>query len=157
MPSVAQEDDGRILGFCGVQEDSLEMLFVDPAHHGEGVGSALFRFAAEKLGARRLEVNQQNPRARRFYEDRGWFVTGWRETDDAGEPFPLLQMEPPAFSEEELREAQRQIGSMLHKLRKTVETLGAKGHPERYKSQITLAKRRIRTLEIASTLIHRKL
>lgn len=57
------------------------------------------------------------------------------------------------FSEVELIEAKRQIDSTLHKLRETVKTLNSKEHPERYKSQITLAKRRIEAFEIAVVLI----
>lgn len=56
-------------------------------------------------------------------------------------------------SKEELTEAQRQLGSTLHKLRETVRTLEGKERPERYRSQITLARRRIRALEIALSLI----
>lgn len=61
------------------------------------------------------------------------------------------------FSKEELTEARRQIGSTLHKLRETVKTLEGKEKPERYRSQITLAARRIRALEIAEALISREL
>lgn len=60
------------------------------------------------------------------------------------------------FSTEELIEAKRQIGSILHKLRQTVSTLQGKERPERYKSQITLAQRRIRALELAMDLIERE-
>ena len=61
------------------------------------------------------------------------------------------------FSKEELTAARRQIDSTLHKLRETVKTLEGKERPERYKSQITLAARRIRALEIAEALIVREL
>ncbi|MCI9578725.1 MAG: hypothetical protein HFF98_07765 [Oscillibacter sp.] len=61
------------------------------------------------------------------------------------------------FSKEELTEAGRQIDSTLHKLRETVKTLGGKENPERYKSQITLAERRIKAFEIAAALIEREL
>lgn len=60
------------------------------------------------------------------------------------------------FSQDELSEAKRQIDSILHKLRETVKTLNAKENPERYKSQITLAERRIKALEIALSLIERE-
>ena len=46
------------------------------------------------------------------------------------------------FSKDELVEAQRQIDSTLHKLRETIKTFESKENVERYKSQITLAKRR---------------
>lgn len=61
------------------------------------------------------------------------------------------------FSREELTEAKRQIDSTLHKLRETVKTLRAKENPERYKSQITLAERRIRAFELAVCLLEREL
>lgn len=54
-------------------------------------------------------------------------------------------------------EARRQIDSTLHKLRQVVKTLEGKEDPQRYKSQITLAKRRIRAFELASGLIEREL
>lgn len=57
------------------------------------------------------------------------------------------------YSQEELAEARRQLASTLHKLRRTVETLEGKERPERYRSQVTLAKRRVRALEIALSLI----
>ena len=61
------------------------------------------------------------------------------------------------FSKAELTEAKRQIDSTLHKLRQTVKTFKSKGSPERYKSQITLAKRWIRAFEIANYFIEREI
>lgn len=60
------------------------------------------------------------------------------------------------YSNEELLEARRQIESTLHKLRETVKTLRGKENPERYKSQITLAERRVRAFEIAVRLLERE-
>lgn len=62
-----------------------------------------------------------------------------------------------AYSNEELCEAKRQIDSTLHKLRETVQTLRGKENPARYKSQITLAERRIRAFSIANELIEQAL
>ncbi len=61
------------------------------------------------------------------------------------------------FSEEELKEAKRQIDSTLHKLRETIKTFESKEHTERYKSQITLAKRRVKAFEIANWFIENEL
>lgn len=61
------------------------------------------------------------------------------------------------YSKEELLEAKRQIGSTVHKLEETVRTLEAKEDPRRYRSQITLAKRRITAFTIAGELIEREL
>lgn len=61
------------------------------------------------------------------------------------------------YTEQELREAKRQIDSMLHKLRQTIKTFEAKENAHRYQSQITLAKRRTAAFEIASCLIEGEL
>lgn len=61
------------------------------------------------------------------------------------------------YSMQELQEAKRQVKSILHKLRETVKTLESKENPARYKSQLTLANRRIEALSIANDLIVREL
>ncbi|ADE70673.1 MULTISPECIES: hypothetical protein [Priestia] len=61
------------------------------------------------------------------------------------------------FDVSELVEAKRQIDSTLHKLRQTVKTFEAKENADRYKSQITLAKRRIQAFEISVALIEREI
>ena len=61
------------------------------------------------------------------------------------------------FEKDELIEAKRQIDSTLHKLRETIKTFEEKENPGRYKSQLTLARRRTRTFEIACSLIEREL
>lgn len=58
---------------------------------------------------------------------------------------------------DELIEAKRQIDSTIHKLCKTIRTLRAKENPERYRSQITLAERRVKAFEIANELIEREI
>ena len=61
------------------------------------------------------------------------------------------------YTIEELQEAKRQIDSTLHKLRKALASMEAKAEPARYKSQITLATRRIAAFEIAVALIEQAL
>ncbi|MGV4967020.1 hypothetical protein ACVB78_15285 [Priestia aryabhattai] len=61
------------------------------------------------------------------------------------------------FDVSKLVEAKRQIDSTLHKLRQTVKTFEAKENASRYKSQITLAKRRIQAFEISVALIEREI
>ena len=71
----------------------------------------------------------------------------------------LYEMEVIAmeYTKEELLEAKRQIDSTLHKLRETILTLQSKENPARYKSQITLAQRRVKAFEIAVALIEKEL
>jgi len=61
------------------------------------------------------------------------------------------------YTKEDLLEAKRQIGSTVHKLQEVVKTLEGKPDPERYKSQITLARRRVAAFELANALIEREL
>ncbi|ANC77561.1 hypothetical protein ABE65_012435 [Fictibacillus phosphorivorans] len=56
-----------------------------------------------------------------------------------------------------LVEAKRQLDSTIHKLKETVKTLEGKENPNRYKSQITLAKRRIEAFELSVYLIEREI
>lgn len=60
-------------------------------------------------------------------------------------------------SKDELKEAKRQIDSTVHKLEEAIKTLEAKENTERYKSQITLAKRRVKAFKIANQLIENEL
>ena len=60
------------------------------------------------------------------------------------------------YTREQLLEARRQIDSTLHKLRETITTFEAKEEPQRYKPQITLAKRRVEAFTIANELIGRE-
>lgn len=58
---IVSEDNGMLLGFAGVDGDRLEMLFVDAAARGRGIGAALLREAVERYGVRETTVNEQNP------------------------------------------------------------------------------------------------
>lgn len=61
------------------------------------------------------------------------------------------------YEVDELLEDKRRIDSTLHKIREVVKTFEAKENPERYKSQLTLAKRRLKAFKIANQLIEEKL
>ena len=61
------------------------------------------------------------------------------------------------YTQDDLNEAKRQIASTIHKLRETIRTLEAKEDPARYKSPITLAKRRVKAFELANVLIEREI
>lgn len=61
------------------------------------------------------------------------------------------------YTPEQLAEARRQLASALHKTEEVVKTLQAKADPGRYKSQITLARRRIEAFELSIALIDEKL
>lgn len=84
--------DGEITGFVGVADRKIEMLFVDPAYHGQGIGRALVEYACSALGANQVDVNEQNSAAVGFYERLGFTVHARSELDSMGKPYPLLNM-----------------------------------------------------------------
>ncbi len=97
---VLAGDDDAPVGFLGFANDTIEALFVDPAHHGQGVGKLLVAHAQSLAGgALAVDVNEQNDSALRFYEAMGFRVIGRSPTDSGGRPFPLLHMRREAPAE----------------------------------------------------------
>lgn len=86
------EDDLRPVGFMGVQEHKIEMLFLHPDYFRKGVGKELVQRAFRKLAVEYVDVNEQNPDAARFYERMGFYTFRRDDTDDQGNPFPILRM-----------------------------------------------------------------
>ena len=85
-----RNSDARVVGFVGVNSNKLEMLFIAPSEQGKGMGSALVDYARSKLGAEFVDVNEGNDDAKSFYEGLGARLIGRSETDDYGNPYPLL-------------------------------------------------------------------
>lgn len=89
---ILSDEEGQPLGFMGVQDKTLEMLFLDPTAQGQGWGRRLVTTAIQTYGVMEVAVNEQNPKARGFYEALGFVVYKRKETDDQGNPYPLLLM-----------------------------------------------------------------
>ena len=90
--TLATDDADAPLAFMGVAEGRLEMLFVDPAVRDQGIGRALLEYGIECLGVDELTVNEQNPQAVGFYEHMGFSTYRRTDTDEQGDPYPLLYM-----------------------------------------------------------------
>lgn len=90
---VIAERDGRPIGFAGVSPGWLKNLFVVPDEWGRGAGSVLHDEAVRLLRAKgagaQLWVLEENERARRFYEHRGWIFAGERRPSDFP-PYPQV-------------------------------------------------------------------
>lgn len=87
---LAAENEHPI-AFLGMDGEHVEMLFVDAQFQRQGTGGALLRKALAQ-GARRVDVNEQNPQALAFYLHMGFAVTGRSATDSLGLPFPILHL-----------------------------------------------------------------
>lgn len=82
----------RITGFGGTTPGKLEMLFIAPDHRGMGLGKKLLDYSIEHFQITEVDVNEQNPQARGFYEKQGFEVVGRSEVDGLGKPYPMLRM-----------------------------------------------------------------
>ena len=88
------------VGWLGLAGRQIEALFLAPEARGRGGGRRLVAHAqALRGGALTLDVNEQNPAARGFYERLGFAVVGRSALDATGHPFPLLHMRRPAPAE----------------------------------------------------------
>ncbi len=88
----------RPLGFVGSRERTIEMLFLDPDVFRRGIGTTLLRHACACLpppadAPVRLDVNESNEPALRFYLAQGFAVIGRSPLDGDGRPYPLLHLE----------------------------------------------------------------
>ena len=90
---VGLDADGRPAGFAVIDAKSgyLDQLCVAPAEGGSGLASALVD-EAKRRSPRviELDVNDMNPRARRFYEREGFSVVGRGVNPQSG--LPTLKM-----------------------------------------------------------------
>ncbi len=87
------ENENQIpVGFMGIIEQHLEMLFICDEERGKGLGKELLRYGIEKYSVNDLAVNEQNPLAKGFYQHMGFEVYKRTECDEQGNPYPLLYM-----------------------------------------------------------------
>lgn len=86
------EQEQQIFGFIGLNVQKIEMLFIDPAQRGKGIGKQLLVYAIQHQGATEVDVNEQNPQALGFYKHMGFKITGCSPLDKQGNPFPLLHL-----------------------------------------------------------------
>lgn len=80
------------VGFMGVQESKIEMLFLHPDYFRKGLGRMLVEKAFSNLNVKYVDVNEQNPEAVGFYRRMGFKVFKRNDCDSDGRPFPILEM-----------------------------------------------------------------
>jgi len=88
-PVVGLDANGKPAGLVTIDPRSgaLDQLCVAPAERGSGLAIALIDEAKRRSpGLIDLEVNEANPRARRFYEREGFVVVGRGVSPHSGLP-----------------------------------------------------------------------
>ena len=89
---VAEDEQGKPVGFMGVADGRLEMLFLLPAAREKGLGRKLVEQGIRDYGVREVTVNEQNPQAVGFYMHLGFETYKRTDHDEEGGPYPLLYM-----------------------------------------------------------------
>ena len=90
---VMIENENNIpIGFMGIEDRKLEMLFNKNRKRGQGLGKQLLNYGIEKYNVNELTVNEQNSNAKGFYEYMGFKTYKRTELDEQGNPYPILYM-----------------------------------------------------------------
>lgn len=89
---IAANDENKPVAFMGIEERKLEMLFILPEYRGKGLGKQLLQYGIENYSINELGVNEQNPQAKGFYEHMGFQIYKRTDTDEQGNPYPILYM-----------------------------------------------------------------
>lgn len=89
---IIENENQVLVGFMGIVEQHIEMLFVSAEERGKGLGKELLKYGIEKYSVNDLAVNEQNPLAKGFYEHMGFRIYKRTEKDEQGNPYPLLYM-----------------------------------------------------------------
>jgi putative acetyltransferase len=80
------------VGFMGLQDATVDSLFIAPEHWRQGGGTLLIDHARHLRGPLTVDVNEQNTEALDFYRALGFAVIGRSPVDSGGRPFPLLHL-----------------------------------------------------------------
>ena len=88
---VVDEVD-RTVGFLVMDGTMIDALFVDPAYHGRGFGTALLDHALALAPNATVDASEQATNALPFYLSRGFRVIGRSPTDPQGRPYPLVHL-----------------------------------------------------------------
>lgn len=89
---IIENESHQPIAFMGIQNRKLEMLFIKNSERGNGLGKKLLNYGIENYNVNELAVNEQNPKAKGFYEYMGFKVYKRTELDEQGNPYPILYM-----------------------------------------------------------------
>lgn len=75
---IAAGEAGRAVAFMGIENGTLEMLFISPEERGKGLGKRLIEYGIESYSVERLAVNEQTRRLRDFMNTWVSIFTRWK-------------------------------------------------------------------------------
>ena len=89
---LVEDASGQVQGFLVMDGAMIDALFVDPAVHGRGIGTALIHYALTLAPDALVDASEQADNALPFYEARGFVQIGRSETDPQGRPYPVVHL-----------------------------------------------------------------
>lgn len=89
---VSFTDDDAPIGFAGIADDKLEMLFLSPDYFQQGIGYKMISTAIQDCQIKYVDVNEQNPKALKFYLRQGFTIFKRSPVDSDNRPFPILHL-----------------------------------------------------------------
>lgn len=89
---VSFTDDDEPIGFAGIADDKLEMLFLSPDYFQQGIGYKMISTAIQDYQIKYVDVNKQNPKALKFYLRQGFTIFKHSPVDSDNRPFPILHL-----------------------------------------------------------------
>lgn len=88
----AFSDENQLIGFMGIVEQKLEMLFLKPDYIGKGLGKSMTKYAIEQHKVHEVDVNEDNTSAVAFYQKLGFVQYDRTPLDGCNKPYPILKM-----------------------------------------------------------------
>ena len=89
---VSFTDDDEPIGFAGIADNKLEMLFLSPDYFQQGIGYKMISTAIQDYQINYVDVNEQNPKALKFYLRQGFTIFKRSPVDSDNRPFPILHL-----------------------------------------------------------------
>lgn len=86
------ELDGVVVGFLSLVDDEVGAIFVHPDQQGRGIGRTLMDHAATLRTTLELDVFEQNPIGRGFYDAYGFAFVSARFDDETGQTVHRLRL-----------------------------------------------------------------
>lgn len=87
------QKEGEVVGFLGVSNLKIEMLFIHDSQRRKGIGKELINYALNELKCDKVDVNQQNTQGVLFYQSLGFKEYAFTELDASGKPYPIIYMQ----------------------------------------------------------------
>ncbi len=89
---ILENEKNMPIAFLGIEGNKLEMLFVKNSERRKGYGKSLLKYGIENYSLNELTVNEQNPKAKGFYEYMGFKEYKRTNLDEQGNPYPIIYM-----------------------------------------------------------------